>query len=115
MRVYGRRQRVVDDERGRRLGYVYCRPPAATTCAAGDEQLYRLDRLPDARTGKRIWHFQTVTTTCSTMTTRRRQSLWTSAWMAADQGPRQVTKRGLVFVLDRVTGAGLADRRAARS
>ncbi|MEM7147805.1 MAG: PQQ-binding-like beta-propeller repeat protein [Verrucomicrobiota bacterium] len=97
----------LDEERG----WVFC----ATGCAAGDfiyggsrkgSNLYANCVLVlDALTGKRIWHYQTV-----------HHDIWDYdnppapilATITIDGKPRdvavQLTKMGLTFVLDRVTG-----------
>ena len=71
----------------------------------------------DARTGKRLWHFQTVhhdlwdydLTTAPKLLTVRHNGKPVDI-------VAQPTKFGLLYVFDRVTGAAaLADRRAARS
>jgi quinoprotein glucose dehydrogenase len=92
------------------LGYVYLPTEAATGDYYGGHRpgtnLFSTSILTlDARTGKRVWHFQTI-----------HHDIWdwdnTTAPILADitiEGrPRrivaQITKQGFVFVLDRVTG-----------
>ena len=92
------------------LGYVYLPTEAATGDYYGGHRpgnnLFSTSILAlDARTGKRVWHFQTI-----------HHDIWdwdnTTAPILADLTidgkPRrilaQLTKQGFVFVLDRVTG-----------
>lgn len=92
------------------LGYVYLPTEAATGDYYGGHRpgnnLFSTSILTlDARTGKRVWHFQTI-----------HHDIWdwdnTNAPILADVTidgqPRrivaQITKQGFVFVLDRVTG-----------
>ncbi len=92
------------------LGYVYLPTEAATGDYYGGHRpgtnLFSTSILTlDARTGKRVWHFQTI-----------HHDIWdwdnTTAPILADVTidgrPRrivaQITKQGFVFVLDRVTG-----------
>lgn len=92
------------------LGYVYLPTEAATGDYYGGHRpgnnLFSTSILTlDARTGKRVWHFQTI-----------HHDIWdwdnTNAPILADvtidgQARRivaQITKQGFVFVLDRVTG-----------
>lgn len=92
------------------LGYVYLPTEAATGDYYGGHRpgnnLFSTSILTlDARTGKRVWHFQTI-----------HHDIWdwdnTNAPILADVNidghPRrivaQLTKQGFVFVLDRVTG-----------
>jgi quinoprotein glucose dehydrogenase len=92
------------------LGYVYLPTEAATGDYYGGHRpgnnLFSTSILTlDARTGKRVWHFQTI-----------HHDIWdwdnTNAPILADvtiEGRlrrivAQITKQGFVFVLDRVTG-----------
>jgi quinoprotein glucose dehydrogenase len=92
------------------LGYVYLPTEAATGDYYGGHRpgnnLFSTSLLTlDARTGRRVWHFQTI-----------HHDIWdwdnTTAPILADitidGRPRrivaQITKQGFVFVLDRVTG-----------
>lgn len=92
------------------LGYVYLPTEAATGDYYGGHRpgtnLFSTSILTlDARTGRRVWHFQTI-----------HHDIWdwdnTNAPILADVTidgrPRrivaQITKQGFVFVLDRVTG-----------
>ncbi len=92
------------------LGYVYLPTEAATGDYYGGHRpgnnLFSTSILTlDARTGKRVWHFQTI-----------HHDIWdwdnTAAPILGDVTiggrPRrivaQITKQGFVFVLDRVTG-----------
>ncbi len=92
------------------LGYVYLPTEAATGDYYGGHRpgnnLFSTSILTlDARTGKRVWHFQTI-----------HHDIWdwdnTNAPILADltingrarKIVAQITKQGFVFVLDRVTG-----------
>ena len=92
------------------LGYVYLPTEAATGDYYGGHRpgnnLFSTSILTlDARTGKRVWHFQTI-----------HHDIWdwdnTTAPILADvtidgrarRIVAQITKQGFVFVLDRVTG-----------
>ncbi len=92
------------------LGYVYLPVEAATGDYYGGHRpgnnLFSTSILAlDARTGKRVWHFQTI-----------HHDIWDwdnptapiLADLTIDGRPRkivaQLTKQGFVFVLDRVTG-----------
>jgi len=92
------------------LGYVYLPTEAATGDYYGGHRpgnnLFSTSILTlDARTGKRVWHFQTI-----------HHDIWdwdnTAAPILADvtidgrarRIVAQITKQGFVFVLDRVTG-----------
>jgi len=92
------------------LGYVYLPTEAATGDYYGGHRpgnnLFSTSILTlDARTGKRVWHFQTI-----------HHDIWdwdnTNAPILADvtidgrlrRIVAQITKQGFVFVLDRVTG-----------
>ena len=103
-----------DDE----LGYVYLPTSSATNDMYGGHRLganlfSSSIVCLDAATGKRVWHFQTV-----------HHDLFDydnpAAPILADitvNGRRikavvQVTKQAFAFVLDRVTGSGVAHRRA---
>jgi quinoprotein glucose dehydrogenase len=62
----------------------------------------------DAATGRRVWHFQTVHHDLWTTTSRAQPVLVTLKRAGADvPAVVQVTKTGLVFVLDRTTGTPL--------
>ena len=106
----GRRQRLDDDERGRgarlRLSALqhalqrFLRRPAAR-----QRTLWRESGRLDARTGKRVWHFQMA-----------HHGLWDYDLPAAPnlidirvngkpvKAVAQVSKQGFVYVFDRVTG-----------
>ena len=90
-------------------GTCTCRRPAATNDMYGGHRLgnnlYTSSIVClDAKTGKRVWHFQTVHHDLFDYDNPAAPILVDITVTAADQGARAGHQAGLVFVLDRVTG-----------